>query len=229
MGQYRAGAWSQTARHGSDTAEELIVAPDLQTGLMHSYTRAAGDETWTRWPGVGFDAGYGLASPFTALRLYPLDGEKTPGEIDAAAGAPEPVVKVEAVFSPETVRRLLDAGISAVAGDAETRAALQAQLEPMVVTQTVTYWATDGGAFIARLQPCSQAGMTANRLPHWMSPGSSRTTAIPPSRWPRLPRSQMPLSSSPRLSRHPNLRSIPRPRCACAFSRTRACQPVRRR
>lgn len=142
-GQYRAGAFVQAARRGEDAAEELIVAADAADGAWHSYTRAAGETAWTRWPGVGFDAGFGLASPFSVLRLYPLADETARGEVASLPGVPEPTVKVQAVFSAATVARLLQAGASIVAADAETRSALETQLAPLLVPQTVMYWVTD--------------------------------------------------------------------------------------
>ena len=48
-GQYREGAWSRH-RRGEDAAEDLIVAPDGSGGLLQSYTRSAGETTWTRGP-----------------------------------------------------------------------------------------------------------------------------------------------------------------------------------
>ena len=140
-GQYRDGAWSQSARRGEDAAEDLIVARAGPSGPLWSYTRLAGETTWTRWPGEGFDAGYGLASPFSALRLYPLADERAPGEADSLQGVAESVTKAQAVFTADTVQRLLRAGAFAVAIDPEERSALEAQLTPLYVPQTVTYWA----------------------------------------------------------------------------------------
>ena len=140
-GQYRDGAWSQSARRGEDAAEDLIVARAGPSGPLWSYTRLAGETTWTRWPGEGFDAGYGLASPFSALRLYPLADERAPGEADPLPGVTESVTKAQAVFTANTVQRLLRAGAFAVAVDPEERSALDAQLTPLYVPQTVTYWA----------------------------------------------------------------------------------------
>lgn len=140
-GQYRDGAWSQSSRRGEDAAEDLIVAPDGRGGPSRSYTRPAGETTWTRWPGEGFDAGYGLASPFSVLRLYFLADERAHAEADPLEGVAGKVMKARAVFSEDTVQRLLRAGASAVAADAEERSALEAQLAPLFVTQTVTYWA----------------------------------------------------------------------------------------
>ena len=97
-GQYRDGAWSQSARRGEDAAEDLIVARAGPSGPLWSYTRLAGETTWTRWPGEGFDAGYGLASPFSVLRLYPLADERAPGEADPLQGVAESVTKAQAVF-----------------------------------------------------------------------------------------------------------------------------------
>jgi hypothetical protein len=140
-GQYRAGAWSQSAQHGEDAAEDLVVARDRPAGPQQSFTRPAGDPIWTRWPGEGFDAGYGLASPFSVLRLYPLADQRAPGEADSLQGVADTVVKAQAMFSADTVQRLLDAGAAVVASDQEERSALIAQLTPLFVPQTVTYWA----------------------------------------------------------------------------------------
>jgi hypothetical protein len=140
-GQYRDGAWSQSARRGEDAAEDLIVARAGPSGPFWSYTRLPGETTWTRWPGEGFDAGYGLASPFSVLRLYPLADERAPGEADSLQGVTESVTKAQAVFTADTVQRLLRAGAFAVATDPEERSALDAQLTPLYVSQTVTYWA----------------------------------------------------------------------------------------
>jgi hypothetical protein len=140
-GQYRDGAWSQSAQRGENAAEDLIVARAEPGGPLWSYTRLAGETTWTRWPGEGFDAGYGLASPFSVLRLYPLADERAPGEADPLQGVAETVTKSQAVFTADTVQRLLRAGAFAVAVDPEERNALDAQLTPLYVPQTVTYWA----------------------------------------------------------------------------------------
>jgi hypothetical protein len=144
-GQYREGAWSQSARRGEDAAEDLIVAPDGPSGPLRSYTRPAGEATWTRWPGEGFDAGYGLASPFSVLRLYPLADQRAPGEADPLPGVTDTIVKEQAVFSADTVQRLLRASAFVVAANPEERSALDAQLTPLFVPQTVTYWAGAGG------------------------------------------------------------------------------------
>jgi len=144
-GQYREGAWSQSSRRGEDAAEDLIVARAGPGGPLWSYNRQAGETTWTRWPGEGFDAGYGLPSPFSVLRLYPLADERAPGEADALQGVTESVTKAQAVFTADTVQRLLRAGAFAVAADPDERSALEAQLTPLFVPQTVTYWAGAGG------------------------------------------------------------------------------------
>jgi len=139
-GQYRGGAWSQSTQRGQDAPEYLIIAPEGPAGSARSYTRPAGETVWTRWPGPGFDAGYGLASPFSVLRLYPLAEQRVTGEPDSVPGAPEATVKERVVVSADAVKRLLDAGASVVAANAEERAALETQLAPMVLSQTITYW-----------------------------------------------------------------------------------------
>lgn len=135
-GQYRDGAWAQTSRTGGQPGEELIVVRDAATGRLNSYTRAAGDSDWTRWPGVTFDAAYGLASPFTVLRLLPLATR-------SAAPAGTPVASGEtqsqALFSTEVVQRLLTAGVDAAGPNDDARVALEQQIAPFFVPQTVTY------------------------------------------------------------------------------------------
>lgn len=144
-GQYCEGAWMQVTRHGEDIPEELIVVADTPGGSLRSYTRAETDATWIRWPGTGFDTGWGLASPFSVLRLYPLADETAAGEPDPLSKAPEPTTKRQAFFSAATVERLLRAGISAATGQVEERAALEAQLQPLLTPHTVTYWAGESG------------------------------------------------------------------------------------
>lgn len=139
-GQYRDGAWAQTSRLGEDAAEELIVAPDGKGGPVQSYTRLAGETTWTRWPGEGFDAGYGLASPFSVLRLYPVADQRAPEEPVTLEGVEGATTKEQVVFLAETVQRLLRAGTSIVSTDAEERSVLESQLAPLVLPQTITYW-----------------------------------------------------------------------------------------
>ena len=145
-GQYREGEWAQIARTvtaadagGLPRGEELIVAGGA------SYTRPVGEAAWTRWPGVGFDAAYGLASPFTVLRLYPLAGQRTRGVLAPAAGAPEPTLRSQAVIPPAAIARVLAAAAATLAPDAASQAALQAQAAAMAVQQTITYWATAEG------------------------------------------------------------------------------------
>ena len=159
-GQYRDGAWSQSSRRGEDAAEDLIVARAGPSGPLWSYTRLAGETSWTRWPGEGFDAGYGLASPFSALRLYPLADERAPGEADSLQGVTESVTKAQAVFTADTVQRLLRAGAFAVATDPEERSALEAQLTPLFVPQTVTYWTGADG----RVQQAAATLLTADPI-----------------------------------------------------------------
>ncbi len=139
-GQYRAGSWAQTSRREGAAIEELIVAPDPATGSSHSYTRVISDTAWTRWPGVSFDAAFGLASPFTLLRLYGLVEDS-----DAVMSGPDPAdppgtVRTQVGFPAGTVERLLKAGVAAVAPDPQARAALEAQVAAYFAPQTVTYW-----------------------------------------------------------------------------------------
>jgi hypothetical protein len=148
-GQYRDGAWAQTSTTGDQAGDDLIVAPDPASGRLQSYTRAAGDTSWTRWPGVTFDTAYGLASPFTVLRLRGLatrsavtgPGDSATPEAGTVAGE----TKTQVLFSPEAVQRMLSAGVVAAATDADTQAALQAQLASLYVAQTVTYWTDSAG------------------------------------------------------------------------------------
>ncbi len=149
-GQYRDGAWQQSIRTGSganQVDEELIVARDAQDGALRSYTRAMTDTVWTRWPGVTFDAAYGLASPFTVLRLRPLATETATPEGDGSG--PAGTTKTQAVFSAEVVRRLLSAGVSVVAPEADRRAALETQIAAQFAPQTLNYW-TDAQGRIAQ-------------------------------------------------------------------------------
>jgi hypothetical protein len=166
-GQYRKGAWSQSARYGGDEAEDLVVAPDGPGGPLRSYTRQAGEPTWTRWPGEGFDAGYGLASPFSVLRLYALADERASGAPEALEGVAENVTKAQTAFSADTVQRLLRAGVSVVAVDPEERSALEAQLAPLFVPQTVTYWAGEEGRIYQAAATLLTAGPAGEPAP-WL-------------------------------------------------------------
>ena len=127
-----------------------IVAREGAGSLLHSYTRPAGETTWTRWPGLGFDAGYGLASPFSVLRLHPLADERARGAADPVTGAAEATTKEQAVFAAATVQRLLAAGVSAVATNADERSTLETQLAPAVLTQTITFWVAESGRVYRR-------------------------------------------------------------------------------
>ncbi len=168
MGQYSGGMWSQSTRHGEDTPEELIVAPAANGGgAMHSYTRAATDVVWTRWPGVGFDAAYGLTSPFAVLRLYPLADAQARGELDPVQGVPEATVQMQAAFNPATLARLMKASASAVTADAESRAALETQLAPLMVGQTVNYWVAESGRVYRAAATLLTAGEDGEPVP-WM-------------------------------------------------------------
>lgn len=147
-GQYRDGAWQQTSRTGTgpeQVDEELLVARD-ESGVLRSYTRAMSDTVWTGWPGVTFDAAYGLASPLTILRLRPLATKTANAESDGSG--PAGTAKTQALFAADAVRRLLVAGVAQVAADAESRAALEAQLAPLFVPQTLTFWADAEGRIV---------------------------------------------------------------------------------
>jgi hypothetical protein len=144
-GQYRDGAWAQRSRTGDQPGDELVVVRDPATNRLNTYTRATGDAGWTKWPGVTFDAAYGLASPFTVLRLRPLATRSATTGSSAEPGATPDAdvrdgeVKTQALFSTEVVQRVLTAGVLAAASSDETRAALEAQVAPFIVPQTVTY------------------------------------------------------------------------------------------
>jgi len=133
-GQYRAGDWMQEVNNGAGLAEEAIVVEGA------TYTRPAGETTWTRWPGISFDMAYGLVSPFTPLRLYPLAETRTKPVLEPVAGAPEATFRVQTVVSALAIKQLLATGAAAVTADPASRAALEAQAAPMAVQQTVTYW-----------------------------------------------------------------------------------------
>lgn len=166
-GQYRDGALAQMTRHGEDVPEELIIARDATDGAWRSYTRAETDATWLRWPGVGFDAGWGLASPFSVLRLYPLADETALAELDPVRDVAEPTTRVQAYFTAATIERLLRAGIAAVAGQAEERQALEAQLQPLFVPHTVTYWVGESGHVYQAAATLLTAGPDGEPLP-WL-------------------------------------------------------------
>lgn len=148
-GQYRDGAWQQTSRAGAgpdQVDEELIVARDAQDAALRSYTRAITDTMWTRWPGVTFDAAYGLASPFTVLRLRPLATQTAAAE--GNANGPSGTTRTQAVFSVDVTRRLLTAGVAAVAANAESRAALENQIAGQFAPQTLHYWIDAQGRIV---------------------------------------------------------------------------------
>jgi hypothetical protein len=139
-GRCRAGAWQQ--QESTAAGGRSVMAPTQESIVVEgaTYTRPAGETTWTRWPGVGFDAAYGLTSPFTVLRLYKLADETVRGGLSQAPGAPEATFRIQAAFSAETVARLLEAGAAALAADDQARAALAAQVAPLATPQTITYW-----------------------------------------------------------------------------------------
>lgn len=145
IGQYRGGAWAQSSRTGDQPGDELIVVRDPATNRLNSYTRAAGDATWTRWPGVTFDGTFGLASPFTLLRLRPFATRAAPADSAGSNVAQPGDSTTQALFSTEVVQRILTAGVLAVASDEDTRRALEEQMAPFFVPQTVTYRTDDAG------------------------------------------------------------------------------------
>ena len=234
-GQYRDGAWSQSARRGEDAAEDLIVARAGPGGPLWSYTRLAGETIWTRWPGEGFDAAYGLASPFSVLRFHPLADEWAPGEADPLQGVTDTVVtKAQAVFTADTVQRLLRAGAFAVAADPEERSALDAQLTPLFVPQTVTYWAgAERPCASSRGDPADCLIRMASRRRGWRSSGVSGGMTILRSPLLRPRPMPMPMNQRRRINRPPPplLRSlwIHAPTCGCAFLLCPACRLTRSR
>lgn len=161
-GMYRDGALAQTIQPADATAEELIIAADPADRVFRSFTRAADQARWTRWPGVGFDAFYGLASPFTPLRLHPfVSAQNAPAERETLPDVPVDVLKTQVVFSPEVIEQLLKAGVTAVATTPEEHEALVLQLAPLFVPQTITYWADEDDRVYqaaATLQTADAAG-----------------------------------------------------------------------
>jgi hypothetical protein len=148
-GQYREGAWQQARRTsgGPDQFdEELIVARDPGDNALRSYTRAMTDTVWTRWPGVTFDAAYGLASPFTILRLRPLATQTA--IVEERTTGPVGTTRTQALLPAPMVRRLLTAGIAAVAADSDSRTALENQVAAQFAPQTFTYWSDAQGRLV---------------------------------------------------------------------------------
>lgn len=162
-GVYRDGALTQIMRLGDAIAEELVIALDPTDDAFRSFTRAADQPRWTRWPGVGFDAFYGLASPFSPLRLHPfVSAANTPAELEMLPDVPKAVLKTQVVFSPEVIAQLLKAGVTAVATTREEHEALMLQLAPLLVPQTITYWADEDNLVnqaAATLQTADAAGL----------------------------------------------------------------------
>lgn len=166
-GQYRAGALMQTARRGEDAPEELMVAADPIDGVVRSYTHTPGEARWTRWPGIGFDAAFGLASPFSALRLYRLADETIRSGQETLPDVGEVTGKVQAAISATTVERLLKAGASTIALDAEQRSVLESQLAPLFVPQTITYWVTETGRVYQAAATLLMSGVDGQPTP-WL-------------------------------------------------------------
>lgn len=165
-GQYRDGAWAQTSKTGDQPGEELVVARDPATGKLRSFTRGAGDADWTRWPGVTFDAAYGLASPFTVLRLRPLASETAVADAAGLEVTPVPgEVKTQALISAEAVKSVLLAGAVSIATDEDTRAALEQQLAPLFIPQTVTYWTGASGQVLRAAATLLSRGPDQQPLP----------------------------------------------------------------
>ncbi len=144
-GQYRGGAWQQSSQTRTQIATTLPPAQDMIAISGTTYTRAGGEPVWTRWPGTSFDSAYGLTSPFTVLRLFPVADQKVRGEAAQIPGAPAPTYRTQAELAAGTIKQLFEAGAAIVAPDAATRAALMEQAGALAITQTITYWATDAG------------------------------------------------------------------------------------
>ncbi len=144
-GIYHAGSWQQSAH--TRTASEGDAAPAQEMIGFNgvTYTRPSGDPDWTRWPGTSFDAGYGMTSPFTVLRLYAVADQKARGETVTLPGVPETTIRTQVAIAGSTVKNLLAAGAAALAADAEARATLIQQLAPLAVPQTITYWVGNSG------------------------------------------------------------------------------------
>lgn len=176
-GQYRRGAWTQSAQTGDGPAEESVAVegatytrPAGEPTLRQSFDRAqdvAQGRLWTRWPGIGFDAAYGLASPFAVLRLYPLADEKARGVLAQVLGAPVATFRQQTAISEATVKRLLSAGITASAPDASSRAALETQIAPLAVGQTITYWVGEDGRIYRAAATLLAADATGQPAP-WL-------------------------------------------------------------
>ena len=65
--------------------------------------------------------------------------------LDLVQGAPEPTFRIESRFGAATIDQLMQAGVRATIPDAEGQASLSAQLKPMSVDQTITYWRGESG------------------------------------------------------------------------------------
>ena len=135
--------------HGRSGGRRAGRRANPATNRLNSYTRAAGDADWTRWPGVTFEAAFGLASPFTVLRLWPLATHSAPADAAADPAVQPGESKTQALFSTEIVQRVLTAGVLAIASDEDTRRALEEQTAPFIVPQTVTYRTDAGGKVLS--------------------------------------------------------------------------------
>jgi|GEM_PF-1059862 len=160
-GRYRAGSWQETARTGDGAPQDLIVSSG------DTYTHPAGETTWTHWPGIGFDAAYGMTAPLTVLRLYPLAARSARPVLDLAPGAPEPTFRIQSLIAAATVDQLMQAGVHATVAGAEGQASLSAQLKPMAVDQTITYWRGESGRIYRASATLLAAGSDGQPAP-WM-------------------------------------------------------------
>jgi len=160
-GRYRAGSWQETARTGDGAPQDLIVSSG------DTYTHPAGETTCTHWPGIGFDAAYGMTAPLTVLRLYPLAARSARPVLDLAPGAPEPTFSIQSLIAAATVDQLMQAGVHATVAGAEGQASLSAQLKPMAVDQTITYWRGESGRIYRASATLLAAGSDGQPAP-WM-------------------------------------------------------------
>jgi hypothetical protein len=166
-GAYRTGTWQQSAHTRTSDTGSSAPAQEMVAFNGATYTRPAGDPEWVRWPGISFDAAYGMTSPFTALRLYAVADQKARGEAATLPGVSDPVMRLQAAVSGATVKSLLEAGAAALVADPEERATMVEQLAPLAVPQTITYWVTENGHIYQATATLVTAGSNGQPAP-WM-------------------------------------------------------------
>jgi hypothetical protein len=168
-GIYKAGDWQQTAGGSSadvapaDSAQESIVAGGA------AYIRSAGQTDWARWPAPSFEDAYGLTSPFTPLRLHALAGigqGKERGRLSLTPGAPEATFSQTVTFSGEAVASLLNAGAAASGVNGADN--LSAQIAPMAISQTVTFWTGESGR-LYRAEALLRTRNEAGQVTPWLA------------------------------------------------------------